>query len=781
MKRLITLILLVFSSIAFGETSGQIQGASGAYYISTPWDSNDIWNVQFAQADNEMYLVDGNNIPQVLTRSDHNSWTIADVDFQTGPFLAENEFEGNTITPNDVNGTGVTLTFSGTTLFQSTTGASHVGSIWAINQVRETSTVSGSFTANGVSLSSPSFSGDYGFTTTGTWVGTVTLQRSTNNGISWRAALTPLVDTNFDNPAESEESTTVYRVVMSNYTSGTCNYTFTITDNYNKGVVRITAVADGNTATCTVLAELVDTNSTATWREGYWSDYRGWPKTVEFHQQRLIYGGTETYPQTIWFGKADPDDYPNFLEGTLDTSAFTIALQGQNPIRWLKSQDYLIIGTSGSTGKYGDQGKAVTPTSPNYREQAKIGSEPIMAIDASDSLLFIERGGRKVREFAYSLQYDKHLAPDLTLYAEDITEGLIIDTAFQMSPDPTLWCVLADGNMATLTYKRDQEVVGWTLQTTDGDFESVCRIPGLTYEDEIWVVVKRTIDGNDKRYVEKFEPRDWGNDPNDCWFVDSGLTWSGGDGVNISDVNQSDPAKVTVATWPTDVDDANLGDGDQIKIGAVVGMTELNGNVYVIDDADTSTLTFTLNDSTDTDDINSIGYTAYVSGGMVLEVESDFNSIDHLIGEDLSIYADTLIESNEVVDANGEIVIDNSASRVLVGLPFTSKLETLPLRIDPQDKATSKKIERVFFDFFETGYCQYGNGPDATLMNINFKNDLDADPNATRQDLITSVVRFRDCIWPYGPRAKQTIYIESDKPMPLTIRSMTPQYKIIRR
>ncbi len=692
MKKIILLMLLLFSAVSFAETSGQILTSGDAeYYIATPWDGNEIWFVQYAQADNEMHLVDGNNPPQVLTRSDHNSWAIADVTFETGPFLPENT-TAYTITPDGCDvGASITIEYSGAAsdgLFQSTTGASHEGSIWAINQVRATSTVSGSFTANGTSLSSPYFSGSYGFTTTGTWVGTVALQRSTNNGISWRPALTPLVDTNFDNPAEEEEDGAIYRVVMSSFTSGTCNYTFTITDNYNKGVVEITAVTDGNTATATVITALASTDATTTWREGYWSDYRGWPKTVAFHQQRLVYGGSDTYPQTLWFGKQDPDDYANFLEGTLATSSFTAALPGQNPIRWLKSQDYLLIGTSGSTGKYGEQGESISITSPSYREQSKIGSEALMAIDASDSILYVERGGRKVREFTYSLAHDKYQSPDLTIYAEDIADSGIKDVAFQSSPDPTLWCVLNNGDMATMTYQRDHEVVAWTLQITDGDFESVCRIPGLTYEDEIWVVVQRTIDSNEVRYVEKFEPRDWGSDINDCWFVDSGLTYDG------SEVN-------------------------------------------------------------------------------------DFNGLDHLIGEDVYIYADTLIEPNEVVDANGAITIDYDASRVLVGLSYTSKLETLPLVIDPQDRIANKQIKRVGFDLYETGYLQYGNGANATLTNINFKNDLNADPNAEYQGLYTSVVTLKVCLWPgYGSRKKQTVYLESSQPMPLTLRAIVPEYDL---
>ncbi len=683
-KAFIFAILLPGVSFA---ASGQILGAGDVpYYISTVYDGNEIWFVQYAQADNSMYLVDGNNAPQVLTRSDHNDWTIADVNFVTGPFLEENT-TNETITPSDVNGT-ISIEYSGTTLFQSTTGSSHVGSLWAINQTRSTSSVKGTFSAAGVSLSSPSFSGAYGFETTGSsWVGTLTLQRSTNNGISWRPALVALVDTDFDNPAENEESGAIYRVVASNYTSGSIDYDFTITDNTNKGVVRITDVNDANTAVAVVVKELVDTNATTTWREGYWSDYRGWPKTVVFHQQRLIYGGSESYPQTIWFGKTDPDDYPNFLEGTLDTSAFTIALQGQNPIRWLKSQDYLMIGTSGSTGKYGEQGKAITPTSPNYQEQAKVGCAALMAVDASDSLLYVERGGRKIRELSYSLQYDKYLSPDLTQLAEDITDGVIKDVAFQSSPIPTLWCVMNDGNMATMTYQRDQDVGGWSKQITDGDFESVCRIPGLDYEDEIWVIVKRTIDSNELRYVEKFEPRDWGSDINDAWFVDSGLSYNGAE-------------------------------------------------------------------------------------------TNDFSGLDHLIGEDVSIYADTLIEPNEVVDVNGEIVIDYAASRVLVGLPFTSKLETLPIRIDPQDSAANKKIRRVHFDLYETGYLQFGPGATSTVSTINFKNDLSVDPNATSQGFYTSIVAPKTVSWPYGTAKKQTIYLKSSQPMPLTVRSITPDYKM---
>ncbi len=348
-----------------------------------------------------------------------------------------------------------------------------------------------------------------------------------------------------------------------------------------------------------------------------------------------------------------------------------------------------MIGTSGSVGKWGEQGKAVTPTSPNYQEQTRHGSAAIQAVLAGDAVLYIERGSRIVRQFSFDLQVDKYLAPPLTILAPEITESGVKEIAFQLRPDPILWCVLNNGDMATLTYQPEQSVIAWTKQITDGNFTSVTVIPGQTgtNEDQVWVAVERAIDSNTETYVEQFQSRIWGTDVNDIWFIDSALTY---DGV-----------------------------------------------------------------ATDT-----------------------FAGLDHLEGETVSIYADRLIESPEVV-SSGSVTIDNAASRVLVGMAYTSKLETLPLVVDPQDRATNKKIMAVWFDLYNTGYMRFGPTPTATLENMNFKNSLDADPNATAKDLYTSTTRARRGTWPWGTAKKQTIFIQSDQPMPLTIRSLTPEYQII--
>ena len=660
-----------------------------AFEIETPYLTADLFGLDFIKSEDVMYIAHPDYEPRQLSRSGHTLWSLDALNIGTGPFQAENIDTDLTITPAGdtfTAGSDITLTAASNLFF---TG--HVGSIWQIDQVRDTSQISGTFTANGNSISTPFFSGAYGFTTSGNSDGTITLMRSTNNGASWRPALTALTDTNFDNPAEIEEDGAIYRVVMSNFGSGSPTYTFTITDNLNKGVVRITGLEDGTNATATVVTALVDGTATSNWREGYWSDFRGWPETVAIHQQRLTFGASTTFPQTVWFGKTDPDDYTNFTEGTLDTSAFTVVLAGNNPIQWLLSQDYLLIGNSGSCGKYGDQGKAVTPTSPNYQEQTREGAASLPGIIAGDAILYVERGSRTIREFVFDFQSDKYQSPDLSVLSPEITESGIKDVAYQFRPYPILWCVLNNGDIATLTYQKSQSVVAWTKQITDGDFESITVIPNTT-EDEVWVTVNRQIESSDARYVEQFQPQDWGSDDNDAWFVDSGITYSG-------------------------------------------------------------------------------------------SPETEFSGADHLEGETVSIYADLLIESPEVVGAGalgtGEFVIDNAAARVLVGMPFTSKLETMPIVIDPQDKAANKKVKRVWFDLYKTGAMEYGNGADSDLTTVLFfDNSLIIDSEETATDLHTSRIRPLDFRWVYGSTKKQTVYVENSQPMPLTIRSITLSFNL---
>lgn len=753
------------------RNGSQVLDPTNPYEIATPWDANDVFEIQYVQSANTMYLVHPSHPPQELTRTAHTTWTINDFDIETGPFLDE-----NTDTTEDVNSTAVTGSVTLNSNFQMFDD-DHVGSLWRISHFVDSNSISSILDANESSDPNISVYGDFDFSTHGTWTGYVALERSDDNGSTWieipAGSTYSKDDSNIEYSDSEDESGILYQVTMSQYGSGTCTYNLLVHSHIYNGVVKITAVTDANTATATVLSTLSSTDSTHRWSEGAWSDYRGWPETVEFHEERLIFGGSASYPQTIWFGAIadDVEDYNDFTEGVDDDDAFTYVLPGQNPIQWLLSQNYIMIGTLGGVGRYGSETEPLTPTTPEYRTQAKQqGSAYIQAVMAGDAILYVERGGTKVREFVYNLERDRFVAPDMTIIAEHITRDGIVDIAYQSRPDSVLWCVLESGDMATMTYQRDHEVVAWALQTTEGDFESVTVIPG-TDEDEVWVVVNRTIDSSTVRYIEQFQPRYWGTDQTDCYFVDSGLSFEGGDAVNITDITRADPAVVTVSVWPTDGDATNLGDGDEVMLAGVGGMTEVNDNIYTIDDANAIALTFSLDDSAGVGDVNSVGFTAYTSGGTAQRFEKNFSGLGHLKGEEVAVFTDGGPHQNLNVTSS-TLQISEWSNKVLVGLPYTSIFETLPLVFDTQSGSTSsmdKRIINVSIDFYQTLGASYGVDS-GNLTAIDFSSDDDPVPVFSG---------WKECSFQYGSFKKATVYIETAQPIPLTIRALEPLMEIL--
>jgi len=139
----------------------------------------------------------------------------------------------------------------------------------------------------------------------------------------------------------------------------------------------------------------------------------------------------------------------------------------------------------------------------------------------------------------------------MTLLAEHITESGITEMDYAQSPNSVLWAVRTDGVMATMTRQIDQEVIGWNRQiagpTTAGtsDYESVATIP-VGENDQVWVSVKRTVDGTVRRHIEFMKPLDFGSDQADAFFVDSGLTFTGAATTTLTGLDHLEGETVSV-------------------------------------------------------------------------------------------------------------------------------------------------------------------------------------------------------------------------------------------
>lgn len=225
---------------------------------------------------------------------------------------------------------------------------------------------------------------------------------------------------------------------------------------------------------------------------------------------------------TIWLSASG--DYDNFEEGTKDADSFSVGVPTTNVILWLDSLEALLLGTAGDEWMVGSN-RLKTPISPTnfaVRPQSTYGSATLKTIKVNEVVLFIDYVRRKVREMTYSADKEKYISPDLTSLAEHITESGIVSVGHQKNPDSILWCVLADGSLISMVYARDQNVIAWSDHPIDGTVLSVCVIPS-TDEDEVWISIKRTINGADKIYIERMSTRIV-QAIEDSFYVDCGIT-----------------------------------------------------------------------------------------------------------------------------------------------------------------------------------------------------------------------------------------------------------------
>lgn len=239
-----------------------------------------------------------------------------------------------------------------------------------------------------------------------------------------------------------------------------------------------------------------------------WNNYDGYPRAVSLFEQRLVAGGSPAYPQQFWMSTSA--EYLDFEGGLDDDDAlsFVISSDQINPISHIAQVRILAALTNG--GEFTLRGgieKPITPTNVQIKNQTTFGCNDVRPVRVGNELLFVQRGNRKLMAFAYKsggIDGDDYTANDLSILAEHITESGIVDMCYQQEPDSVLWCVRSDGLIATMTINRDQDVIGWARHTTDGFFESVASIPAEN-GDDVYAVVRRVINGNTVRYIERFD------------------------------------------------------------------------------------------------------------------------------------------------------------------------------------------------------------------------------------------------------------------------------------
>lgn len=298
-----------------------------------------------------------------------------------------------------------------------------------------------------------------------------------------------------------------------------------------------------------------ETVSTERWSIGAWSAENGYPRAVAFFEDRLWFAGTNADPQTFWGTRTG--EYEDFEEIDGDPSSavkFTLASSKINAIEWLAGDQQLMIGTRG--GEFVASGssrtEAITASNITVRQQSSYGVKSgVQPRFVDSSLLFVQRAGERLHQLSYSNESDSYIGPDLTALSNDILQPSAAELSYQPAPFRQLWVRLTDGNLATLTYVSDQDVLGWAQLEIGGtgvEVESLASIPHPDGDqDQVWMIVKRTIDSVTKRYIEYLEkPFSSSTTYADAFFVDSGLTYSGSATTTITGLDHLEGQVVKV-------------------------------------------------------------------------------------------------------------------------------------------------------------------------------------------------------------------------------------------
>lgn len=273
-----------------------------------------------------------------------------------------------------------------------------------------------------------------------------------------------------------------------------------------------------------------------------------YPGAVSYYEQRKCFAGTINQPQNIWMTKSGTEDAMSYSLPIRsdDRVAFRVAAREANTIRHIVPLAQLLILTSSAEWRVTSvNSDAITPSTISVMPQSYIGSSNVQPSIINNTLIYCAARGGHVRELAYAWQANGFVSGDLSLRAPHLFDTFdLADMAYAKSPQPIVWFVSTSGKLLGLTYVPEQQIGAWHQHDTEGAFES-CTVVAEGNEDYLYVVVKRTINGSQVRYVERMASRQFVNQQ-DAFFVDAGLTYSGAPATTIEGLSHLEGATVNV-------------------------------------------------------------------------------------------------------------------------------------------------------------------------------------------------------------------------------------------
>lgn len=557
-------IQLLNSSKAVSLVTSVAVEAAGTLELPTPWASADLPLLRWDQSGDVIYLACEDTQQYKIERRSATSWSIVRYMPDDGPFYTYNQ-TGIRLTPSAISG-DITVT-SSSRFFKST----HVRSLFRIDSVGQRVELdisaedqwTGDIRVTGIEASR-----NISLVLAGTWVGTVTLQRSIGETGAWVDVTTYTGNTTTTYNDALDNQIIYYRIGVKTgaYTSGTVEASLEFEGGSTTGIFRVTGYVSATEVTAAVLVDLGGTDATTSWAEGMWSDYRGFPTSVALYDGRLWWAGKDK----VWGSVSD--EYESFDDDVIGDSApinRSIGSGTIDVINWLAPVSRLLVGNDARvmSAKSSSFDEPLTATNFSLKPISSQGTAKIGCAIVDKSVLFVQRSGTRLYQLGFDIQENEYSPADLMALIPDIGSSGIKKIAVQTQPDTRVHCVRTDGKVAILVSEVVENVRCWVLFETDGIVEDCVVLPG-TDEDAVYYIVRRTINGSTVRYLEKWaqESEAIGGTVNK--LADSFLEYSGSATTTITGLSHLEGE--TVCVWGNSKDLGTY----TVSSGQITGLAE---------------------------------------------------------------------------------------------------------------------------------------------------------------------------------------------------------------
>ena len=496
-----------------------------------------------------------------------------------------------------------------------------------------------------------------------------------------------------------------------------------------------------------------------------------YPGAVSYFEQRRVFAGTNNDPQTIYMTKSGTESNMSFGIPIRDDDRikFRVAAREANTIRHIVPLTQLLLLTGSAEWRIASvNSDAITPSSMSVKPQSYVGANNAQPVIVNNSMVYAAARGGHVRELGYNWQANGFITGDLSLRAPHLFDNFtVVDMALAKAPLPIVWMTSSNGKLLGFTYVPEQQVGAWHQHDTDGTFESVASVSEGN-DDVVYCVIKRTINGAVKKYIERMGTRLYATQ-RDSFFVDAGATYNGintntGQNVTISGgTNYTRGESVTITAnynlfnAPPSTNDI----GDAIVL--VDGTNYYRCNITSTTSQTVATVKL---DKDLPANLRNTGITTYEVARNVI------SGITWLEGKTVSILADGAVHPQKVV-SSGSITLDQASSVVHVGLPYESDLQSLPLALQAEafGQGRVKNLNHVWVRVLESSGIFAGPSADKLVE----AKQRTTEPYGSPPNLKTEDIKIM--LTPTWQDTGQLFVRQSD-PLPLTIVGLTLEVAI---